>query len=327
MCDATTIFNEFPFFPSCLVLFHDDDNGNNNDLFIVSGIRKEETRHRNNNNDKSYIVQKKIVRFNNDDASDNVLIEWIDNNHDSEDEGEELKKNRWYQSDENEKLLKESLSMIGHLVLAGYYQGDDDIHCCIRGLEFKLPTKSSRLRRNRRLTARNAVFQQQQQQQQQHQIATIKQRNTTAATTNNDDNVPSTDNDHNNSSAERIAFVYANANSPSRKLAMILGAYDAKEALRIYNGEKESLSVLICRRLLALQNKKVSYMKRLKSSQGNNNNNSKCYSLIKKSSSHRRNRKSKCLYLDDIEKSLLSILGDDFSPPLMINNECRQKKQ
>jgi len=329
---------------------HDDDDDeeeqkNEDDMNKQEHNQREEIlRSFANNHHEPYIVhsvhshkssqkqkkKKKVVRFHYDpNNKKDVLIAGTPENDTTttttitatdKEEEDQLNKNKWYQDYEYEELLKGSLLGTGHMILNGHYQGDDDLQHCIRGLEFKLPTKSLQMKRVRRTTARNAVLQEQarhkqpqqpqpQQQPQQPQQQQRKQYNK-------------------NATAEKIAIVYANASVSSRNLSMLFGAYDAKEAFRIYNGEQESLSVLICRRLLALhiddcmmKNKKGMMMM----------NNKKKKKASSKQQQQRRNTTTKfiprlpsllattamkrttpkCLYLENIGESLLSVLQDD----------------
>mmetsp|Transcript_38108 Transcript_38108/g.43510 ORF Transcript_38108/g.43510 Transcript_38108/m.43510 type:complete len:320 (-) Transcript_38108:85-1044(-) len=297
MCNVVTKFNECysTNCPALLLEGEEVNNGaiSNSDTFLVPGIRNKGTCCQDSTN-KSYDVQDKIVRFHNV-----VKVIWIDN------DSEELKKKKWYQPDEYDELLHQSLSIVGLFILAGYYPGDDDIHRCMRGLEFKLATKESKIRQNRRLTAQKAVFREQARRQKrkqkwartktgkgrqkgkQQQITTRKQKDTTPV--DNDSII----------NAERIALVYKSASLLSCKLALVFGAYDAKEAMRIQNGEQTSLSVLICNLSSNLHNNQTAQP--IDKQSMIEKENGRCYSLFKKKS---YDNNSKCLYLENIEKVL-----------------------
>jgi len=293
MCNVVTKFNEYFSNHCSALLLHDEEANNdeisNSDNFLPSGAREKKT-YCQDRTSKSYDMQETIVRFHND-----VTVIWIDS------DSEELKKKKWYQPDEHDELLYQSVSIVGHFILAGYYPGDDDIHYCMRGLEFKLTTKESKMRKNRRLTAQKAVFQEQARQQKQkqkwRQTKTGKRKQRQITTRKQKDTTPA-DNDS-ISNAERIAIACKSASLPSRKLALIFGAYDAKEAMRIQNGEQTSLSVLICNPSSNLHNNQTAQPIDKQFMIGKEN--SRCYSLIKKKS---YDHNSKCLYLENIEKVL-----------------------
>jgi len=300
--------------------------------------------YRNSNKSKK---REKKVRFSDDDDDEgcnNVMTEWICYSDSVEgDEKKPLSKDgsKWYKD-----LVKDSFLSTGHLALEGNYQGDDDITHCIRGLEFKLPTtKSLEMKRNRRLMALQSVFKEQaRQQRQQQQQYEIQRQHTNGfilalnyKQNSSNQQVAVVDD-------EKIAYVYAKACSQSRKLAMLFGIYDAKEAIRIYNGQKESLSVLICRRLLELDATNNNYSKtnelppsereveenlcgkqhqqrrrrtrrKKETACMKDNNNTKL-----PSKSLKMTKRPKCLYLENIEEVLLSVLTEDSSIFPMNNN-------
>jgi len=365
MCDVVTVLNETCLeTPLACGACYEDRNDSSNDSIKrqIDNYLREETPTSSQgclNNYDSYIIQyyrdihrskkkkrkKKKVRFSDDDDDDgncnNVLAEWICySDNFATDEGDEKKPldkdgSKWYKYSLNDSLLA-----TGHLVSEGNYQGDDDIKHCIRGLEFKLVrTKSLEMKRNRRIMSLNAVFEEQERQQKKQQQQEIQRQQINGfILALNHKKISSKIQQAAVVDTEKIASMYAKACLPSRKLAMLFGIYDAKEAIRIYNGQNESLSVLICRRLLELDaindrrllgtlpylepdtiNSKYSRTKeltpfereveeRLRGKQQQRRRRTRrqretiCVNMTKK---------PKCLYLENIEEILLSVLEDD----------------